>query len=305
MKESHGIAPRTTRPRVVALGGGHGLAATLKAVRRYAGQVTAIVSVADDGGSSGRLRDAMDILPPGDLRKCLVALGDPDSIWARALEHRFEAGELEGHAVGNLLIAGLAATTGDYLTALDEVGRLVNAQGTVLPSTTQLVVLKAVTGDGEVSGQLAVGRSASITRVSLVPIDPEPPAAALEAIDTADQIVIGPGSLYTSVLATLAVPALAEGVRRAAGRAQVVYICNLRPQSPETDGYDVADHVAALIAHGVDPDVVLCDTTSLSLGHPARPCVDVALARPHRLAHDPVRLAEALADLQAWERTAR
>ncbi|MGH9071595.1 MAG: gluconeogenesis factor YvcK family protein [Acidimicrobiales bacterium] len=302
------------RPSVVAIGGGHGLAATLRAARLYAGDLTAIVSVADDGGSSGRLRDAMDILPPGDLRKCLVALGDPASVWSRALEHRFEAGELEGHALGNLLIAGLVATTGDYLSALDEVGRLVHAQGRVLPSTTESVVLKASTTNGAITGQLAVGRSDGITQVSLVPTDPEPPRAALQAIVAADQILVGPGSLYTSVLAALAVPALAEAVRQAqagrqtqAGRrdqathrAQLIYICNLRQQPPETDGCDVADHVRALLTHGVDPDVVLCDTSSLPLGRLDRPYLDVALAMPPGLAHDPLRLAEALLDLQGW-----
>lgn len=288
---------------MVAMGGGHGLAGTLQAVRRYAGAVTAIVSVADDGGSSGRLREALGIPPPGDLRKCLVALGDPTSAWAQALEYRFEVGELAGHALGNLVIAGLAATNGDYLAALDEVGRLVGAQGRALPATLGPVVLKAVTGEGEVNGQVAVGRSPSIARVSLVPEDPEPPAAALDAIAAADQVVIGPGSLYTSVLAVVAVPAIAAAVRAAQARTpggQVVYICNLREQRPETAGYDVGAHNAALVAHGVDPDVVLCDTAGLPLGQPASRTVDRSLAKPHGLAHDPARLAAALSDLLGW-----
>jgi len=132
------------------------LAATLQAVRRFAGDVTAIVSVADDGGSSGRLRQALQISPPGDLRRCLVALGDADGLWAQAFEHRFDAGELEGHALGNLVIAGLAATTGDFISALQQAGRLVNAVGTVLPATTTPVVLKAEVGGAEVEGQMAV-----------------------------------------------------------------------------------------------------------------------------------------------------
>lgn len=284
-------------PRVVALGGGHGLAATLRALRRYAGQVTAIVSVADDGGSSGRLREVMDVLPPGDLRKCLVALGDPGSVWARAFEHRFRAGELAGHALGNLIIAGLAAVTGSGEAALEEAGRLLGAAGRVLPATTSPVVLKAVTGQGEIEGQVKVMRSPRITRVSLAPADPEPPPAALEALAEADQIVIGPGSLYTSVLAVVAVPALAEAVQASPGRR--VYICNLRTQRPETEGYDVAAHVDALVAHGVRPDVVLCDTQALGLGKPSRPWVDRPLALPNGRGHDPLRLAEALAGLVA------
>lgn len=293
-----GLAEPAAGPSVVALGGGHGLAASLRALRAYAGEITAIVSVADDGGSSGRLREAFDILPPGDIRKCILALGEPDSVWVKALEHRFEAGELQGHAVGNLLIAGLVAVTGDFVGALDQVGRLVGAGGRVLPATVEPVVLKAVTAEGEVSGQLAVGQCSGIATVSLVPDDPEAPKAALEAIARADQVVIGPGSLYTSVLAALAVPAIASAVREAS--AQVVYVCNLRPERPETAAFDVADHLGALLAHGVDPDVVLCDTSGLPLGQPDRPWVDLPLARPSGLAHDPARLAAALAGLLGW-----
>lgn len=300
-------------PRVVAVGGGHGLAATLQAVRQYAGEVTAIVSVADDGGSSGRLRELFDILPPGDLRKCLVALAQPGSVWAGAFEHRFRAGELAGHAFGNLIIAGLLDITGDPLVALDEAGRLLGAVGRVLPATTVPVVLKAVTGLGRIEGQVAVMRSPRITRVSLAPADPEPPQAALDALAGADQVVIGPGSLYTSILAVVAVPALAEALQ--ATPARTVYVCNLATQRPETEGYDVADHVDALMAHGVGPDVVLCDTTRLVLGRLAedaqgdragqpgrvRRVVDARLARDDRSAgaraHDPARLAGALAQL--------
>ncbi len=279
---------------MVALGGGHGLAATLRAARRYGGEVTAIVSVADDGGSSGRLREIFGVPPPGDLRKCLVALGSP-SVWSRAFEHRFDAGELEGHALGNLVIAGLVGSTGDFLFAVQEAGRLVEAAGTVLPATTVPVVLKAEAAGGAVEGQVAVAQTGRITRVSLVPADAEPPAAALEAVARADQIVLGPGSLYTSVLAALAVPALREALAEAKGRK--VYVSNLRPQVPETEGYDVAAHLAALEVHGVDVDVVVCDTTGIPLGAANRPWVDAPLARPNGLAHDSDKLAAALVDL--------
>ncbi len=232
--------------------------------------------------------------PPGDLRKCLVALS-ARSVWSTAFEHRFDAGELEGHALGNLVIAGLAASTGDFLFAVAEAGRLVQAGGTVLPATTVPVVLKADAAGGAVQGQVAVGQAGRIARVSLVPVDPEPPAAALEALARADQIVLGPGSLYTSVLAVVAVPSLREAL--AAARGRKVYVCNLRPQVPETEGYDVAAHLAALEGHGVEVDVVLCDTTRLPLGAPGRPWVDAPLARPNGLAHDSGRLAAALVDL--------
>jgi len=287
--------------RVVAIGGGHGLAATLQAVRRYAGDICAIVSVADDGGSSGRLREAMGIPPPGDIRRCLVALSDEDSLLAAAFEHRFDAGELQGHALGNLVIAGLAAASGDFEAALAEAGRLLGARGRVVPATRQAVVLKAVvrsaTGDepGSVEGQVAVSTAGGIAGVSLVPPDPEPPAAALQALATADQVVLGPGSLFTSVLAVVAVPAIRQALATTPGRK--IYVCNLRPQVPETEGYDVAAHVEALRGHGLEVDVVLCHPGALPLGSPGVECVERTLARPDGSAHDPVALASALSDL--------
>jgi len=294
--------------RVVALGGGHGLAASLSAIRRYATEVCAIVSVADDGGSSGRLRAAFGIAPPGDLRKCLVALADTGSMWSEAFEHRFDAGELEGHAFGNIVIAGLTATTGDFELALAEAGRLLGATGQVLPATTAPVVLRAtlrppggaehaVAGEhvADVEGQVAVARSARIARVSLVPPDPKPPTAALEAIAGADQIVLGPGSLFTSVLAVAAVPALGEALAAATG--EKVYVCNLAAQQPETEGFDVAAHVDALRAHGIEVDVVLYHPGALPLGRLDVRGVGRPVARPDGLAHDPAKLAVALADL--------
>ena len=285
-----------TGPRVVALGGGHGLAATLQAARRYAGDITAVVSVADDGGSSGRLREALGIPAPGDIRRCLVALAEPSSLWAATFEHRFAAGELEGHAVGNLVIAGLtAAAGGDFVAALDEAARLLGAAGRVLPATVAPVVLKATAAAGEVEGQVRVGQTSRIAGIGLVPPDPEPPAAVLEAIAAADQVVLGPGSLFTSVLPVAAVPAIRDAL--AATAARTVYVCNLRPQVPETAGYDVAAHVEALVAHGVDVDVTLCDARHMPVGLMRTPCVDRPLARPGGLAHDPGELAAALADL--------
>lgn len=295
-------SPRTVgAPRVVAIGGGHGLAATLAAARRYAGDIRAIVSVADDGGSSGRLRAALGIPAPGDLRRCLVALADPESPWTSAFEYRFEGGDLEGHAVGNLVIAGLAEATGDFELALAEAGRVLGAAGRVIPATREPVVLKAevraADGNGgrSVQGQVAVQEAGGIAGVSLVPADPEPPAAALEALAAANQVVIGPGSLFTSILAVVAVPAIRDALAATPGRK--VYVSNLREQVPETTGYDVGAHLDALRGHGLDVDVVLCDPHTLELGEIDLPVVEVPLARPDGLAHDPVRLAAALADL--------
>jgi uncharacterized cofD-like protein len=284
-----------TGPRVVALGGGHGLAATLEATRHYAGDVTAIVSGADDGGSSGRLRDAFGIPPPGDLRRCLVALGEPGSLWGQVFEHRFESGELDGHPVGNLIIAGLAASTGDFIAALEHAGRLVGAAGRVVPATSTPVVLKAEADGNAVEGQVAVAGAHHISRVSIVPPDADAPAEALEALARAEQVVLGPGSLFTSVLAVVVVPALREALASTAGRK--VYVCNLRHQVPETEGYDVAAHVDALAAHGLEVDVVLCDERGISRGDVKVRCVEADVSRPDGAAHDAVKLARALSAL--------
>jgi uncharacterized cofD-like protein len=287
-----------TPVRVVAVGGGHGLATTLRAARQYAGDITAVVSVADDGGSSGRLRETFGVPAPGDLRKCLVALGEPDSVWAVAFEHRFEAGELEGHALGNLVIVGLAAATGSFIRGLEEAGRLVGATGRVLPATTGPVVLKADVGGREVEGQVEVASAAatgSITQVSVVPADAESPPEVAVAIEAADQIVIGPGSLYTSVLAVCAVPAVRDAI--AAARATKVYVCNLHTQDGETVGFDAAAHVAALSAHGIHVDVVIHDPAHLPTGNVPVRLVQQPLARPDGRAHDPVKLAGVLAHL--------
>lgn len=296
----------TARPgaaRVVAVGGGHGQAATLRAARTYARELTAVVTVADDGGSSGRLRRDFGIVPPGDIRTCLGALADPGSTLARAFEHRFPAdrgtpdapGDCRGHALGNLVLAGLMEVTGDVQAAVDEAARLLGAVGRVVPATYTPVVLAAETAGGAVEGQTAVMRTAAIRRVSLVPPDPEPAPAALAAIAVADQVVLGPGSLYTSVLAAASVPGVAAAIRDTSARR--VYVANLRPQAAETEGYDVGDHVAALEAHGIPVDVVLCDTSAMALGAPGVPVVDRPLARANGLAHDVDKLAQALADL--------
>ncbi|MEX0768364.1 MAG: uridine diphosphate-N-acetylglucosamine-binding protein YvcK, partial [Microthrixaceae bacterium] len=232
-------------PRVVALGGGHGLAATLRATRTYAGQITAVVSVADDGGSTGRLRAAEDRAAPGDLRKCLVALAHESSVLARAMNYRFVAGELDGHAFGNLLIVALEDTQGDLVAALDQVGELLGAVGRVLPTTQQAVTLHAsITSGDVVHGEQVVGSRSDVSHVSLSPHNAQACPEAVQAILEADQILLGPGSLYTSVLAATAVTGIAEALEQS--RGQFVYVCNLNPQIPETVGYGVVDHVRAL-----------------------------------------------------------
>jgi uncharacterized cofD-like protein len=281
--------------KVVAIGGGHGLAATLRAVRTYTDRLTAIVSVADDGGSSGRLRQLLPIVPPGDLRMCLVAMAEPGSLLAATFDYRFAEEELAGHALGNLILAGLMDETGDPVVALDEACRLLGVRGRVLPATTDNVVLKAESDGGPVAGQVAVMGTVNIRRVSLVPADPVAPAEAVEALVEADQIILGPGSLFTSVLAAVAVPGIREAIARS--KAQKVYVCNLRPQVPETEAFDVGMHLDALATHGVTVDLAVCDTSGMSLGSPSLPVVDCTLARANGLAHDSEKLALALADL--------
>jgi uncharacterized cofD-like protein len=283
-------------PRVVALGGGHGLATTLQAVRQYASQVTAVVSVADDGGSSGRLRRIAGIPAPGDLRRCLVAMAAEESVWARAFEYRFPSGDLEGHALGNLLIAGLANVTGDFALALDLAAGLVGSAGRVLPATSVPVVLKADAAGREVVGQVNVSESPdAISSVSIVPPDAPVPPEVLAAVAGADQVVIGPGSLFTSVLAVAVVPAIRAALaERPSGR---IYVCNLRPQPPETAGFTAGDHVRAVLDHGIPIDTVVV-STPVDVRAPATLCgVPVAaghLARPDGGGHDPRGLASVL-----------
>src|SRR3984885_11473870 len=289
---------RGGRPSVVAIGGGHGTAVTLKAARRYAGGLPGAGSVADDGGSSGRLRELLNIVALGDLRKCLVAVADEDSALAQAFEHRYDEGELAGHALGNLILAGLIDATGELVLGVAEAANLLGACGDVLPATSELVVLKAESDHGTVAGQVAVKGTADIQRVSLVPGDAQPPPLAVERIAGAVQIVIGPGSLFTSVLAAVAVGGIAEAV--ASSKGHVVYVCNLHPEIPETQGFDVTDHVTALARHNVAVDVVLCDSIrGMGIGPTDVSVHDVRLTGENVLVHSPAKLAQALSSLLA------
>jgi uncharacterized cofD-like protein len=291
----------------VAVGGGHGLAATIRAARPYAGRLTAVVATADDGGSTGRLRRGMTLPAPGDVRRCLLAMAEPAAgALADALDYRFAGTDVEGHALGNLVLAGLTAVTGDFVAAVDEVARLLGLdpdEGRVLPATAEPVLLHgARTGDDEVCGQVAVSSCTDIERVWLAPEPadgpaPRAPDAVLAAIADADQVVLGPGSLYTSVLAA----AVVEDVRRAvaATEAQRVYVCNLRAEAVETRGYDVAAHVDALARHGIEPDVVVVQRGTIPYGDVKARLVEADIARPHGLAHDAAKLSSALATLAA------
>jgi uncharacterized cofD-like protein len=232
--------------KVTGIGGGHGLSTTLRAARRYATEVNAVVSVADDGGSSGRLTRELGIPPPGDIRNCLVALSDSATtgLW----QHRFGNGALSGHTVGNLVIAALTEMKGDFAAAVGDAGLLFGASGRVYPATNELVTLRAEVDGGVVRGQAAVAETqARIRAVHLEPSDPPALAGAVEAIVSADQIVLGPGSLFTSLVAALLVPGIRDALAGAKGRR--VYVCNARMQSGETQGLDATEHAEALLAH--------------------------------------------------------
>ncbi|MFP5334681.1 MAG: uridine diphosphate-N-acetylglucosamine-binding protein YvcK [Actinomycetes bacterium] len=309
-----------TAPRVVALGGGHGLAASLQALRHLTDQLTAVVTVADDGGSSGRLRAELGVLPPGDLRMALSALCD-DGEWGRTwrdvLQHRFTStGTLHEHAVGNLLIVALWELLGDPVAGLDWVARLLGSRGRVLPmSSVPLEIEADVAGlDPEqpdavtvVRGQVAVATTPGrVLGVRLIPHDPPACAEAVQAVRDADWVVLGPGSWFTSVAPHLLVPDLASALLTT--RAKRCVVLNLGPDVGETAGMSAAGHVRALAAHAPDLrlDVVIADPSAVEdvdeLAAAAADAGGRLVLRQVGLGdgtarHDPLRLAAALRDV--------
>src|SRR5712671_1659541 len=267
-------AVRPLNPKVVALGGGHGLFASLSALRRVTRQLTAIVTVADDGGSSGVLRRDFGVLPPGDLRMALAALCGDDSwgtTWSRVVQHRFTGdADLGGHAVGNVLIVALWELLGDTVQGLDWVGRLLGAHGRVLPMASVPLDLEAEVEGADpdrpydistVRGQVACATTTGRVRsMSLVPADPP---ACPEAVAAADWVVLGPGSWFTSVLPHLLVPGLAEAL--VTTRARRLVALNLAPQPGETEGFSPHTHLEVLASHAPDlaVDVVLADRAAV------------------------------------------
>jgi uncharacterized cofD-like protein len=306
--------------RVVALGGGHGLAASLAALRRVVEDLTAVVTVADNGGSSGRLRREFGVLPPGDLRQALSALCGDDEwgrTWASVLQHRFDSGgEMDNHALGNLLIVTLWELLGDHVDGLDWVGRLLGAQGRVLPmAVTPMDITASVRGadpdDPEglttVRGQVEVAStSGRVASVRLDPADPPASPEALAAVGSADWVVLGPGSWFTSVIPHLLVPELRDCLVRSPARKAVVL--NLVPQVGETDGFSPEEHLEVLAAHAPDLrlDVVLADRAAVP-DHDGLAVAARALGAELVVAdlavgdgtprHDPAKLADAYAGL--------
>jgi len=238
------------RPRIVAIGGGTGLSVILRGLKEFQVDITAVVTVADDGGSSGRLRSDFAMPPPGDIRNCLVALADTEPLLERLLQFRFPSGAgLAGHSFGNLFLAAMTHIMGDFESAIRETSRVLAVRGRVLPAVKEDVTLRAIMADGSiVEGESNIPKSGQrVERVELVPRDVKPLPEVLEAIADADCIVIGPGSLYTSVLPNLLVPGLAEAVANSS--AKKVYICNVMTQHGETDTLSAAQHVEEIYRH--------------------------------------------------------
>lgn len=243
-------------PSIVAIGGGTGLSTLLRGIKEYTTNITAIVTVTDDGGSSGRLRTEMGILPPGDIRNCLVALADKEPPMEQLFQYRFKGNtDLNGHNFGNLLIAALTDLFGDFEVAVKESSKVLAIRGRVLPSTLSDVTIWAEMSDGStVRGETNIAsHELPIKRVFIEPPSCRPLPEAIEAIRTADAIVLGPGSLYTSVIPNLLVKELTEAIRRA--RAPKIYVCNVMTQKGETDNYTVCDHVNAVLEHSY-PDLI-------------------------------------------------
>lgn len=237
-------------PNIAVIGGGHGLSVLLRGIKQATSNVTAIVTVADDGGSSGRLREELGILPPGDLRNCLVALADTEPLMEKLFQYRFESGtELKGHSFGNLFIAAMTEVTGDIEAALRQSSKVLAVKGRVLPASKEHVRLDAIMEDGTVvQGESHIPEvHKRIHRVRLFPEKVEPVSSALEAIYEADAIVLGPGSLYTSIMPNLLVEGVAEAVKKS--KAIKIYICNVMTQPGETDGYTASMHAKAIIDH--------------------------------------------------------
>ncbi len=245
---------REKGPKVVAIGGGTGLPSVLRGLKSYTSNITAVVTVADDGGSSGRLRREQGILPPGDLRNNIAALADDESLMTRLFQYRFDTGDVGGHSFGNLFITALAGVTGSIETALIETERVLNIQGRVLPATLEdvnLVATMHLNGMAQtirVKGESQISKTGGrIVSVELSPPDVTAYSESAAAILDADLVVIGPGSLYTSILPNLLVPGIAEAMRSSS--AQKVYICNVATQPGETEDYTVTEHVMALEQH--------------------------------------------------------
>ena len=254
-------------PAITVIGGGTGLSTLLRGMKYITGNCTAIVAVGDDGGSSGRLRQELGIIPPGDLRKCLVAMADSEPLMERVMQYRFEGDSyLSGHSLGNLFLAAIAETEGGMEEGLDAASQILKIRGHVIPSTLHSIELAADMTDGTfVMGQAEIAQACkTVKRLRMVPEDVPATKSAVEAIKTADILVFGPGSLYTSVICNLLVPDIREAVLQS--RAVKIYICNVMTQPGETDGFGAYEHVKTLMEYAGKPflDYVIVNSEDIS-----------------------------------------
>jgi uncharacterized cofD-like protein len=304
-------------PIVVAIGGGHGQAAALEAIQCYAGEISALVSVADDGGSSGRLSD-LGMPPPGDVRRCLLALTPDPSLWSELFAHRFKGGDVAEHSLGNLILAALTDLFGDFESAVATAERMLGTLGTVIPVADYPVVLQATIDGKVVVGQGQIAKTAGdLTELQIEPRDVVATRRALAAVAVADQIVIGPGSLYTSIISAFMVNMLAPAIMSA--DAQKIFVLNLVTQDGETLGMDGAAHLDAMAVHAgvAGPGIVVAHSGLLDVpeGH-EQVTLDVEEAARHGWrvvfadvandwadwpTHDPLKLGRVLEELANTE----
>ena len=311
-------------PRIAAIGGGTGLSTFLRGIKERTSNVTGVVTVSDDGGSSGRLRHELGILPPGDIRNCIVALAEAEPLMKELFEYRFTEGNgLAGHSFGNLFIAAMSGVTGNFEQAVSESSRVLKVTGRIVPSTLVDVRLTADMADGSVvQGETNIAASPKRIRdVQMSPANPEAFDAATNAIRDAELTVIGPGSLYTSLIPNLLIPGIAHALIES--EEPVVYVCNIATQPGETDGYTIRDHLEAIDRHlpGIGIDYVVANSNMSPLGpdFPSSELVEIDDVGPlkgrlitadlmndsFRGHHDPAKLASVLMDIYHETRDSR
>ena len=272
-----------TKIKVVTIGGGTGLSVLLRGLKKYPLEITAVVTVADDGGSSGKIRSDMNIPSPGDIRNVIAALSDVEPYLEKMFQYRFDSGEVKGHPVGNLMIAAMTDIHGDFSTAVKVMSRILNVRGTVLPTTNDIATLNAVLSDGEIiRGESSITKAGGvIDHVYITPSRVKPNEDVLKAIEEADYIIMGPGSLYTSIIPNLVISNVSEKIRES--NAKKIYVCNVMTQHGETDNYSVCDHIVAINKHVEENifDLVIANSREFD---------DSILSKYHKEKQEPVKI---------------
>ena len=273
----------STKIKVVTIGGGTGLSVLLRGLKKYPLEITAVVTVADDGGSSGKIRSDMNIPSPGDIRNVIAALSDVEPYLEKMFQYRFDSGEVKGHPVGNLMIAAMTDIHGDFSTAVKVMSRILNVRGTVLPTTNDIATLNAVLSDGEIiRGESSITKAGGvIDHVYITPSRVKPNEDVLKAIEEADYIIMGPGSLYTSIIPNLVISNVSEKIRES--KAKKIYVCNVMTQHGETDNYSVCDHIVAINKHVEENifDLVIANSREFD---------DSILSKYHKEKQEPVKI---------------